>query len=162
METRYTPGPAVNVTLSELPTGWPSTSSSWLVVLLNAWRSKSFSGFDQFAVTVILWTAGSVPVTVMMKLSQVELVQSADTGSDVDSVNGPPPHVSVVLVGVMVPLEGVAAFRIGGRAMKATRKNAKMSSAGTGWTRFGAHIGDLRRRRLPLDCLAAAGRPLDG
>src|SRR5204862_307541 len=63
METRYTPGPAVNVTLSELPTGWPSTSSSWLVVLLNAWRSKSFSGFAQFAVTMILWTAGSVPVT---------------------------------------------------------------------------------------------------
>jgi hypothetical protein len=45
-----------------------------------------------------------------MKSSQVEFVQSAPTGSDVDSVKGPPCHVAVVgPPGDIPPLGGVAA-----------------------------------------------------
>src|SRR6266850_1112058 len=164
METRYTPGPAVNVTLSEFPTGAPSTAIWAPVASLNAWRSKSLSGFVQVAVTVILWTAGLVLVTVMRKLSHVELVQSADTGSLVDSVNGPPLHDSVVapVVGSIGPPDGVAAFRIGGSAMNVTReKRNTRSSAGTGWTRFGVHIGDLRRKKASARLPRPPRRPVE-
>src|SRR6266850_5828553 len=163
METRYTPGPAVNVTLSEFPTGAPSTAIWAPVASLNAWRSKSLSGFVQVAVTVNLWTAGSVLVTVMRKLSHLELEQSADTGSSAASVNGPPPHVSDVCAGSIGPPDGVAAFRIGGSAMNVTREKRKTrSSAGTGWTRFGVHIGDLRRRKASAIAWPPRGRPVKG
>src|SRR5882672_1644783 len=106
---------------------------------------------------------GSVPVTVIRKLSHVELVQSADTGSDVEAVNGPPPHVSDVCVGSIGPLDGVAAFRIGGSARNVTREKRKTrSSAGTGWTRFGVHIGDLRRMKASARLPRPPRRPSKG
>src|SRR5206468_12520199 len=88
---------------------------------------------------------GSVPVTVSMKSSQVELVQSAPTGSDVDSVKGPPPHVSGALPGDIVPLDGVAARDAGAnKRIENTRASARR---GTGGRRRDVRIGDLHREK---------------
>ena len=103
------------------------------------------SGFVQSIRTVTVWMVGSVPVTVSVKSSQVELVQSAPIGSDVDSVKGPPPHVSGALPGDIVPLDGVAARDAG--ANKRIENTSASTRTGTGGTRRDVRIGDLHREK---------------
>jgi len=85
-----------------------------------------------------------VPVTVRRKLSQVEFVQSAATGSDVDSVKGPPAQLAVGEAGDIDPLEGVAAWAVAiamsARARKTESTRARGGRSGMRWR---VDMGDL-------------------
>ncbi len=99
-----------------------------------------------------LWMVGSVPVTVRRKLSHVEVVQSAATGSEVDSVKGPPSQVALGLAGDIDPLEGVAACAVemltGALMMQTTR--GRRSGA-----RWRVDMGNLSSWEKNADCRCA-------
>ncbi len=87
----------------------------------------------------MVWIEGSVPVTMRRKSSQVDVVQSAATGSEVLPVKGPPLHEADAVVGDIVPLEGVAACAT---VVSRKTKNTELRNRG------GVDIGDLRLERF--------------
>jgi len=83
------------------------------------------------------------------KSSQVDVVQSAATGSEVLPVKGPPLHEADAVVGDIVPLEGVAACAT---VVSRKTKRAKISKNTEVRNLGGVDIGDLpaqRSRCLP-------------